>query len=364
MFSQFNYCLLPCFEPVAIGWNFTDQWQFSCGRDACRLAKEDSNNKMLYAPRLLVVKQLGASTIHWRLHPTPSHSSTPQMLNNYGQDMLKTCGPFKKAMATAPCHEIGEIYLDSLGSRPICAYLCIQRCWKPWLTVYPLIRKARMQWNTSTQRQSLLISHPKSGFLHRCTSSRDRVKWINLVRWCKMSLSEVHATHALWHSLVSVITRDLFAMFRIFSLLERIIVRESVNVMHPMFTTLAKPNALVKFSLSMLKRLLGLNVCHVVSSCFMLIGRVTLEDNVLMLVMSCLDPSWPSNGSGWCHVPHEQQKNWTNPTMFWSYPSSLSDNILMIHMIMIENVLCNMYTILRIVWDWVGETLNPKVSNS
>ena len=64
MFSQFNYCLLPCFEPVAIGWNFTDQWQFSCGRDACRLAKEDSNNKMLYAPRLLVVKQLGASTIH------------------------------------------------------------------------------------------------------------------------------------------------------------------------------------------------------------------------------------------------------------------------------------------------------------
>lgn len=63
MFSQFNYCLL-CFEPVAIGWNFTDQWQFSCGRDACRLAKEDSNNKMLYVPRLLVVKQLSASTIH------------------------------------------------------------------------------------------------------------------------------------------------------------------------------------------------------------------------------------------------------------------------------------------------------------
>ena len=74
-----------------------------------------------------------------------------------------------------------------------------------------------------------------------------------------MSLSEVHATHALWHSLVSVITRDLFW---IFILLEKIIVRESVNVMHPMFTTLAKPNALVKFSLGMLNRLLGLNVCH------------------------------------------------------------------------------------------------------
>lgn len=76
----------------------------------------------------------------------------------------------------------------------------------------------------------------------------------------------------------------------------------------PHVYTLAKRDALVKFSLSMLNRLLGLNVCHMVSSCFMLMGRVTLEDNVLMLVMSCLDPSWPSNGPGWCHVPHEQQK--------------------------------------------------------
>lgn len=132
-----------------------------------------------------------------------------------------------------------------------------------------------------------------------------------------------------------------------------------------MFTTLAKRNTLVKFSPSMLNMLLRLNVCHMVFSCVMLMGRVTLEDNVLMLVMSCLDPSWPSNGPGWCHAPHEQQKYEPTrlPTMFWSYPISLFDIILMIYMRLIENVLCNMYTILCLVWDWVGET-NPKVNNS
>ena len=136
MFSHFNHCLLPFFEPFTIGWSFTDQWQFCCGRDACRLAKEDSNNKMLYAPRLSVVKQWGISAIHGLLYPNPSHLSTPQMLRDYGQDMLKTCGPFKKAMATATCHEIGEVCLDSLGSgafrRSSYAW-----CWKPWLPALP-----------------------------------------------------------------------------------------------------------------------------------------------------------------------------------------------------------------------------------
>ena len=87
-------------------------------------------------------------------------------------------GLSRKPWLQLPAMRLVKFILIRWGVGPF-AYLCIHNAGSCGAHCLPPIRKARMQWNTSTQRQSLLISHPKSGSLHRCRVLE--IEWNELI---------------------------------------------------------------------------------------------------------------------------------------------------------------------------------------